>query len=184
MRYFIGIPIKDWQDKLSKLLLKMKKGTKGVKWVKEENLHITLKFLGEIEEGKIEETKKIIEESLENIKSFSIEAGKLGAFPSLSSPHVIWLGIENGKEKVEEIFKNIEERLSSIDIPPDTRKFHPHITLGRVRRRVDKGWWKGILNMKLPKFPEIQIEEITLYSSKLHPDGPEYTPIKRYVIKK
>ena len=180
MRCFIGIPVKEWEKEIEELLKKIKRGTKEVKWIRKENAHITLRFLGEINEEMVDKIKRALEESLHNLTSFSIKANNLGAFPSLSSPRVIWLGIEEGKERVEEVFKKIERGLINCGISPEGRKFHPHVTLGRVKGRVDKGWWKGVLNAKLPRFPLIPVREISLYQSRLHPDGAEYIPLERY----
>ena len=180
MRCFIGIPVEEWRGELSRLLEKIKRGTREVKWVKAENLHVTLKFLGEIEEEMVGKIKKTLAESLQDVTAFSLTAGALGAFPSLSSPRIIWLGIGEGKEKIEKIFKKIERGLTEFGISPEARKYHPHITLGRVKRRADKGWWKGVLNTKLPRFPRMVVREVVLYQSCLHPEGPEYKPIGRY----
>lgn len=180
MRCFIGIPVEEWTGELSKLLEKIKRGTGEVKWVKVKNLHVTLKFLGEIEENMVEKVKNTLTESLHDVTSFFLTASDLGAFPSLSSPRVIWLGIGEGKEKIEKIFKEVEKGLIECGIPPEGRKYHPHITLGRIKRSVNRGWWKGVLNMKLPRFPRMVVREVVLYQSCLHSEGPEYKVLKRY----
>ena len=179
MRCFIAVPLKEWEEPVGKVIEYIRKGISGIKWVEKENVHITLKFLGETEEGKREKIADILQKISSQYLPFQIKVTSIGAFPSSSLPRVIWLGVDDGGV-LKRMAKEIENALIPLGWEKEGREFHPHVTLGRVKKKVNKGWWKGVLNAKLPRFPLIPVREIILYQSRLHPDGAEYIPLERY----
>ena len=159
MRLFYGIPIQD-NDILKKLRKELKKCVDG-KFVEPHNYHITLKFIGEVEipNQYIRNLEKI------EFRKFNLKFKKLGAFPSMENPRVIWLGCEG------EFFwfKNILEI-----------NFVPHLTLVRVKKITDKNYLKDLFNKSF-EFSQ-EVEEAILYKSTLTPNGPIYEKIfvKKY----
>ena len=147
----------------------------GVKWVSMENLHITLKFLGEIDNKQLQDVKSVIKEVASDEKAFSIKGGYLGAFPSLEKARVVFFGLESGKAEVMRLFDKLEHKLAKNGFLREQKPYHPHITIGRAKRRV----------YDLRPFRETRVEfldrvdSIVLFKSTLRPEGPVYEVIYR-----
>ncbi len=146
---------------------------RGVKWVELENLHFTIRFLGETEEDKIPNIIKIMDEVSQELSPFSISLKELGAFPSFKNPRVIWIGIEKGEKEMTNLFNKLEKKIIELGFKREEKDFSPHLTLGRVKERIkwDEKWKINILYL------EFLVEEITLFESQLTPQGPIYTPL-------
>jgi len=181
IRTFIAIEIETKvKDDIAVWQSKLKKVADGVKWVDKNNIHITLKFLGNIEESQITDIKKAIEKSIEGIKSFEIEIKGEGCFPNINRPRVIWIGVERGKDILKEIAKNLENECEKLGFKKEKRPFSPHLTIGRVKR-----FMKSLTMLR--KFLEendfpakkFTATEIVLMKSDLKPTGPVYTPIEK-----
>ena len=178
MRTFIAIELpEEIRAILSNIQDELKQTQADVKWVKPENIHLTLRFLGEIEQDLIKKIHSILVEIAQKNHYFSLCLFNLGAFPKLQYPRVIWIGLTNDKQ-ASEIAKNIEKELIRIGLPPESRPFSSHITLGRVRSGLNR---KALieklefLNKNLPSpQPEFKVLKLTLFKSTLSPQGPIY----------
>lgn len=145
-----------------------------LKWIRPENLHITLKFLGEVKEEKIEKIKETLREILKFHRPFTIKIKGTGQFPEGKRPRVIWAGVEDS-ERLLSLQKDIESSISRLGFKEEERKFTGHITLARLK--VPKAI-EGLLN-KLSDFKEKdfgiqEVNEIVLMKSDLRPDGARY----------
>jgi 2'-5' RNA ligase len=153
---------------------------KALKWVSTNNLHLTLKFLGEIPEGRLDQIKTILSESLINRSTFTIGIKGLGMYPNKRNPRVIWLGITN-EDSLIDLHKSLDQALQTADIEPEKRKYSPHLTIARVRRGTNQDTIKNIgdtlSQFKVDSLGNIPVEEIILYQSELTPKGPIYTPL-------
>ncbi|MGB9857283.1 MAG: RNA 2',3'-cyclic phosphodiesterase [Dictyoglomaceae bacterium] len=147
--------------------------TYGVKWVELENLHFTIRFLGETEENKIPDIQRIMDEVSCEFFPFSISFNELGAFPSFKNPRVIWIGIENGKREMKTLFQRLEDKIVKLGFQREEKEFSPHLTLGRVK---DKFRWEKEWKIDIP-YLEFLAEEITLFESKLTSKGPIYNSL-------
>ncbi|MEM3061174.1 MAG: RNA 2',3'-cyclic phosphodiesterase [Candidatus Bathyarchaeia archaeon] len=144
-----------------------------IKLVEPQNIHITLRFLGEISEALIERVKDEI--SSINFKTFDVEFKGLGAFPSYNRINVIWVGIEKGEKELEDIFNRLEIRLRKLGFSPDPKGFSPHVTIARVRSRKNIGRIVEVLNeMKARSFGIMRLSSLRLKKSTLTPKGPIY----------
>jgi len=105
---------------------------KGIRQVKPNQLHLTLKFLGEVPEEKL----LLIERQLNSIKfrSFEIEFSQLGFFPNERRPRVVWIGISKGKDELTNLAREVDEKMLKIGFPKEKRKFSSHLTLGRIKK--------------------------------------------------
>jgi len=174
MRSFIGIPLNNnTQDEIYKIYPQIK----NLRFTKKENLHITVKFLGEVKEEGIGKIKKIIEESCSDLEKFKISCNRLSSFPTLSSARVIWVNVIEGAKIIEKIYNKLEEKLEKLGFQTENRKYIPHITIARAKNTVD-------ITDYLKTF-EINstAESIVLYKSDLKPGGPEYTKIFEFNFK-
>jgi len=177
IRAFIAIDTKAF-PKLIQLAQELKQTKANIKLVEPENIHITLKFLGDTDENLIEEINKIIEESVQKTKPFEIQLKNTGVFPNQNYIKVIWIGIHNG-EKIAEIAQQIDEKLVELGFEKEKRPFSPHLTIARVKSAENKDRLLNIINKyQDATFQEIKIESIKLKKSKLTPKGPIYTTIR------
>ncbi len=175
MRTFIAIDIRN--DRISRVLGELK-AIDGVKTVEHENLHLTLKFLGEIDERQIDGIHKAMAASLQGHVPFEISLEGAGAFPKLNSIRVVWVGVEKNRDLIIEIQKRLEQNLSKLGFKKD-RRFHPHITIARVKSRKRKDGLKDfILRHQDERFGDFMINKIKLKKSILTPKGPIYSSIR------
>lgn len=178
MRCFISVDVENIFHEVYERLGEIK----GLKLVEPENLHITLKFLGEITPNKIEEiTEKL--EFLKDICKFEITFQGLGAFPNIKRPRVIWVGIKKNKEKLIDMQSRLDEGLSTIGFKKEKR-YEPHLTLARVKSfRETKKVVEVIETFHNEKFGNFIVENVRLKKSVLTPKGPIYTTIREVTLK-
>lgn len=185
IRAFIAIPLpKEVTNYLAEIIsnLKLTFPDKSVKWVQPENIHLTLKFLGNISKS----TLHFLYEKLntENkFSQFSLTINKLGAFPSLYKPQVIWVGTSSHNTLLE-LTKFIEKATSMVKNENDSKSFSPHLTLARLRPGVKKDHFE-IIKQELYKSKEINsisftINHFCIYQSILTSKGPIYTELRKY----
>lgn len=185
IRCFIAVDIEDELKKqLEKVQEKIMVCGADIKYVERENIHLTLKFLGEVEERRIEPIKRALLEVADKYTPFEIELGGIGVFPSPSYLRVIWVGITRGQDKLGEIHTKIEENLYQLGFKRENRGFSCHITVGRVRSPRNKGKLVEVLS----RLRDIQIgtqtvDSIELKQSQLSPKGPIYTTLKSVKLK-
>lgn len=183
MRTFIAIELpKEIKEALSRLQEQLKESGADVKWVEPENIHLTLKFLGERDEKKVKQISATLEETAVNHYTYSARISSLGSFPKIDSPRVIWVGIEKGDEETKKIAWELEEKIAKAGIPKEEREFSSHITIGRTRSPANKEKLVAALKNQSEKLItenlEFTVGKITLFESTLTPKGPVYTVLK------
>lgn len=183
MRAFIAIELaQNIKTALGALQEELKKSGADVKWVEPRNIHLTLKFLGEINETQIQKISLIIEKIASEQIPFTIHLSSIGAFPKPDYPRVIWVGIDRGDKETQDIAKRIEEATALIGIPKEERAFSSHITIARVRSDLNRQKLTADL-VRLANNAEkinydFQAEKITLFKSTLSPKGALYEILK------
>ncbi|HAH21133.1 MAG: 2'-5' RNA ligase [Omnitrophica WOR_2 bacterium GWF2_43_52] len=175
MRTFIAIELEEKiKEFLSKIQAELKKLDEDIKWVTPHNAHLTLKFLGEVEEQKIPKIIQLLKEIACAAKPFTIEIKDIGSFPNLKSPRVIWVGVEKGKEELTRLAHTVEDALVSLKFPKESRAFSTHFTLGRVKHIKDtQGFQKEVEQIQFPLLAQ-EVTSVTLFKSTLTPKGPIY----------
>lgn len=153
-----------------------------VKWVPPENMHLTLRFLGEITLN----TSDKLRESLRQISSqfypIKFKVGIPGVFPSWKEPRVLWVGLDIVEGDINLIQSRIEQQAQMVGLHQEKQKFHPHITVGRVKTPslFISNTWK---NVKIQQMPEFIVEKITLFKSTLNPGGAIYEVVDTFQFK-
>jgi len=182
LRTFIGIdPGKAIRDRLVALQDTLARAGVEVKWVEPENLHVTLLFLGEVNDVDVPAVCQAVADGVKDHAAFSMAIETTGCFPNPRRPRILWAGVGQGTKEVCAVHDAIERRLLELGCyRREERKFTPHITLGRIRgeRPADKlaaalakqAAWKG---------GETTIREIQVLSSELTSEGPVYTVLSR-----
>ena len=182
MRLFIAIPLPDtFQNIIAKIQKSIDKFGK-LKLVKPENVHLTLKFLGDVNENKIDKINKRLS-FLKNINTFTISVRGLGTFPNVKRPRVIWMGTEKGFDEINELQKKIDSSLEDMGFKKENR-FHPHYTIARVKFIAEKEKIEKFLKENTDLiFGEYTVDKIMLMESKLSPKGPRYYTIEEFHLK-
>ncbi len=185
MRVFIAIDIeKKVLEAIARLQQqlqrKAKVNEKFVKWVEPNNMHLTLKFLGEIKDTELAQVCKITEQVTKKHSPFDLEIETAGYFGGASA-RVLWVGIKGGSEQLVKLANELDEGLSTIGFAKETRAFTGHLTLCRI-----KDFKAGVELAKIVdglgpfKAGESAVEAVTVYQSELSKAGPTYTALGRY----
>ncbi len=183
MRVFIGIDLPENIKENLKGIIERVKKIREAKPVKLENLHITLKFLGEVEEKKVNIIQGKIEKFVKEIESFEVEVKGVGVFPSEKKPRVLWVGVED-KENLKKLNNRIEETLSEFGFEKE-KDFVSHITVSRFRSTPNKSFIEEILGkFKDAVFGKFKITDFCFYESNLTPEGPIYKIIGKINLRR
>ncbi|MCK4245395.1 MAG: RNA 2',3'-cyclic phosphodiesterase [Candidatus Omnitrophica bacterium] len=185
MRTFISVEIP--QEAREKFLLAenlLRNSDLPLKLVKIENLHLTLKFLGEISEERLKEIIETCQIVAEAFSPFSISFKGIGIFPDMKKPRVIWAGVEEGAEDLRKISGLLEEELEKRGFPADKREFQGHLTIARVKKPMIRN---EVLKGLIEKFQEHQfcsfpVNKLYIMKSELKKEGPIYTCLKEIAL--
>ncbi|MDO8536490.1 MAG: RNA 2',3'-cyclic phosphodiesterase [Candidatus Omnitrophota bacterium] len=187
MRAFIAIELSpEIKDSLAQVQSHLKYSAADVKWIENSNVHLTLRFLGDITEEKCEEIKSMLDEISKSSKSFEISTGDIGAFPNINYPRVIWVGLDKGTIESVALAKKINNELLKTGFQKEQRPFSAHLTIGRVRSPKNKEALekKIVASNSLPPTPNSQlISSIALFQSTLTPKGAIYTKLHEAKLK-
>ena len=181
VRSFIAIKLpEEIKNKISDLQKTLRGTGADVKWVSPESIHLTLKFLGNIEKTQIEEILSAIKKSSAKIKPFPIEIKSTGVFPKIEYPRVVWIGVKEETKVLLVLQQKIEENLLPMGFEKEGRDFTPHLTLGRVKSQKGKEKLISLLlQSKDISFGKFEVTEINLMQSILEPAGAEYSSLGR-----
>jgi 2'-5' RNA ligase len=181
MRLFVAVDLDEvTRAAVSKLITALQaqlhpEVVRGASWVASANLHVTLRFLGEMREGAVEALRLALETPVP-LAPFEIEIGGVGTFPHTSAPRVLWVGLRRGGAFFEELYDEVQRRLTALRMPPEPRPFHPHVTLARFKR--DRMTRRARLPDWAREAPQpigsMLVTELTLFESHTLPSGPTY----------
>lgn len=160
----------------------LKQRLSGIRWVATENLHLTFKFLGNVDAEKVGDVLSRTSEAAKGVAPFPLSFSGLGAFPNLKRPRVLWVGVEAGREALIALHTAIETALSQAGFPRDDRAFKPHLTVGRAKSRYGIKGAEEILKATQIRSEPQQVDHITVFRSTLTPQGPIYTALGRYEL--
>jgi 2'-5' RNA ligase len=156
--------------------LRLLRAFHDLKVVPEGNMHITLKFLGDVDEDRIPAINAIIDKAAERA-AFSFKVKGIGAFPSEKEPRIIWAGTE-GAEPLGELAKELDEALAGMGFAKEERPFSAHITLARSRERGARLAYSGLEEFKHKEFGVVPVASLHLKKSVLTPKGPIYSDLR------
>jgi len=183
LRTFIAIDFTEAViSKIGKIIeyFKTQTPSDALKWISTENLHLTIKFLGEIREDRLNQVKTILSDVITGQPAFSIGIEGLGMYPNKHHPRVIWLGITNN-DTLTDIHAILDRAFTAVGVNPDKREYTPHATIARVNRHINpetvKEIGESLSQFKVDSLGHIKVEEIILYKSELTPNGAIYSPL-------
>jgi RNA 2',3'-cyclic 3'-phosphodiesterase len=146
----------------------------GLSWVRAENLHLTLRFLGEVDPVTLERVRQAVGAAASTVAPFTVSLGGLGGFPAGRSLRVLWAGVAAGGEELGALHAALESALTARGVPGEGRAFHPHVTLARARDRRGASGVSGALSGG-PGFGAARVTALHLMRSELDPRGARHT---------
>ena len=183
MRTFIAIEIPaEVKQALARLQEELRDAPAEVSWTKPENIHLTLKFLGEVEESMLGRVEAAAVEAAAGARPFTLALGGVGAFPNARQPRIIWAGLSGEVEAAARLQVRLDERLAALGFPKEDRPFRPHLTVGRVKSPT--GAPALIARAQSYRLPShsLAVRELVVMRSQLHPAGSRYTPLARIAL--
>ena len=189
IRAFIAVPLTSTIiEQLADVQRRLKRGCpeQAVRWVKPENVHLTLFFLGDIlpeRQAPIEAALSVVARHARPL-TFSVQG--VGAFPNLNRPRVIWVGLQEPAGQLALLHRAVNEAMANVGFRPEDRRFSPHLTLGRIRRRASRedaqAVGEAVRRAEVGHLGDAPVEEMILFRSVLKSSGAEYTPLARFAI--
>jgi 2'-5' RNA ligase len=158
----------------------------SVKWVNPEGIHLTLKFLGNVDEAEVPALTKALSEAVKGVAPFSLQLGDPGAFPGNQAPRVVWVGVEGDIEPLRSLHNNIDRVLTPLGFPPEKRAFSPHLTLGRVREEASpaekRRLGENVAALKAEAKLSFKVESLSLMRSRLTREGAFYSCLATFAL--
>ncbi len=182
IRAFIGIPLE--APEITGKILEIQKRLKsfsGIKTVEPENLHLTIKFLGNISSSQIKEIKALLSPVFSSLSPFEVSLKGIGAFPSENYIRVIWIGIEE-PQTLERLMRKVDEKLSELGFERE-KSYVPHLTIARVKRITSREKLVKVLREHSSEnFGKMPVNRIVLFRSELFPSGPAYSRLHEWLL--
>ena len=177
VRTFICIELPESiKERISKLQDILRQIDAQISWTKTSNIHLTLKFLGNVEVSRIRRVSKALERAADGINSFEVEVGGAGCFPSARNPRVLWVGFSSVPQPLQQLYSNIEDELAREGFDREKRKFSPHLTIGRVRTPHNSARVAEALIAAGFESETFRVTQVIVMRSDLNPTGSVYTP--------
>jgi len=182
MRLFVALELdENVMARLSSIQEKLRSGDFDLKLVEPQNLHLTLKFLGEVQESQLAQIERLVSEAVKDSHAFTLSFRGIGHFGSGNRVNVIWAGVKGGSQDFVNLAKALEEKLSSIR--REEREPSPHLTIARVKSgRNVQGLARELDSLRDVKVGEVRVNEIALKQSVLTPQGPIYSDVKIFPL--
>ncbi|MCF6156440.1 MAG: RNA 2',3'-cyclic phosphodiesterase [Candidatus Brocadia sp.] len=179
VRLFVAVEITgEIRKKLAEFQDKLKKVDADVSWVAPENLHITLKFIGAIDEEKIEAVTNIIKDSVTHIRPFDLDYRGIGTLPTEKNPRVIFADVIDPGGVLAKIHERLDNQLMALGVEHEDRNFEAHLTVGRIKtRRNVRKLIENLNSYNGFDFGSEHVSQVVLMKSDLSPEGPIYTKL-------
>jgi len=184
LRLFLAIDIpSEIREELTKIQNHFKSLSLSASWVRPDNIHLTLKFLGNTEPEKIPQIVETMNTCVGSIAPFSLSLTEVGGFPNLNQPRVLWVGLADSQGFLVSAQKNIDQNLSRLGYDADNKPFFPHLTLARIKSpKGRQGIKEKIASLNMDETKPFCISSIKLYKSDLTPRGAIYTSLHEFNI--
>jgi 2'-5' RNA ligase len=181
IRTFIAVPVSEGIRSAARKLAEMLQPSAGdVRWVAPENLHWTMQFLGDVDELEIPAVCSAVSTAAADLESFDLSARGAGAFPAPDRPRTLWLGAGAGAQAMVALHTAIQKKLDRLGYRSEQRRFVPHVTLGRAgKSEHPRSLVRELAGLAEFDGGSMLVDEVTVYSSQLRPEGPMYDVLAR-----
>ena len=184
IRTFIAVELSDdARVEAARLISRVEKlELRGVRSVRPEGIHLTLRFLGDVDSDSVPRIISAVGAAAAQSQPFALTLGGVGAFPNAASARVLWVGVDGEMTRLSELHKNVESELSNVGFKRDRRRFNPHITLARIRDRVSRADRRRLFETVSAVSHDrvrFSVKTVTLFQTTLHPEGSIHTALYR-----
>ena len=179
IRTFIAVELpKEIHDKLQQIQNDFRASMPDVRWNKPGNVHLTLKFLGDVQLSRIDRITSSLMDIAGQFSPFTMSLAGMGAFPNPRKPRIVWVGVENGADTLVEIANSIEASMKQLGFPREKRPFRPHLTVGRIRQlKNPEAMTRALEQSRVGELGRFTVEKICFIRSQLDPAGSIYTTL-------
>jgi len=162
----------------------LKRSGLKIRWVRKEGIHLTLKFLGDIDRDSVEKISEAMERATGAFSPFTLWAEGIGVFPNLKRPRVAWVGLSGEVEVLSALQRDLESQLSGLGFPKEKRPFKGHLTLGRVKGRLEGiKLQEAVEDLGDFRKESFAAQSLVLFQSELRPDGAVYSRLAEVLLK-
>ena len=183
IRTFVAVDVNESvRRRATRLIEQLAANAGNVKWVEPQNMHLTLQFLGEVPQTDVHEVCLAVQRAVVGCVPFAMSLLGAGAFPHAGRPSTIWIGVDQGAQQLKTIQRRIQQALKPLGFPPERRAYHPHLTIGRIRRgRVSGGSLLAQVLRDQQSFDagRSTVDQVIVYASYLEHTGPSYQAMSR-----
>jgi 2'-5' RNA ligase len=149
-----------------------------IRWIRPENIHLTLKFIGDVQSDDIDNISGAISTTAKGVSSIPLQAKGIGVFPGVKRPRVLWVGLTGQLELLTKLQKTLDANLKGIGFPPEKRPFKGHLTIGRIKTKMNsKTFVDALLAFRSFESETFVADRIVLFKSELKPNGAVYTKL-------
>jgi 2'-5' RNA ligase len=176
MRLFIAIEIPDSvKQQIALVQMQLKKAGADASWTRPEGIHLTLKFLGETDESKIQDLMNSLRTAVKGMELFRLAVSNAGAFPNLKNPRVLWIGLSGDLDPLVQLQESVEKEMQTLGFAPEERKFSPHLTLARIKYPKPRfSWQQAIEALPTIDATAFEVRTVSLMKSELRGTGAVY----------
>lgn len=184
MRLFVSVDLPDdLAEPVADLQAEFAEAS-GLNFTDPEQAHLTLKFLGNVEENRVPTLSRELRSAVDEagVSPFTVRFDGLGVFPDLDYISVVWFGTEAGGEELRRLHETIEERTTAMGFEAESHDFTPHVTLARMAHAGGKELVQDVVREREPTIGEMRVDEVRLTESTTTADGPEYSTVERFPL--
>ena len=186
IRTFVAVDVNESvRRRAARLIEQLAASVGNVKWVEPQHMHLTLQFLGDVPQTDVHKVCLAVRRAVVGCVPFAMSLLGAGAFPHAGRPSTIWIGVDQGAQQLKTIQQRIQQALKPLGFPPERRAYHPHLTIGRIRRgRVSGGSQlaRDLRDQQSFDAGRSTVDQVIVYASYLERTGPSYQPMSRIVL--
>jgi len=184
IRLFVAVNLDDsLRQSVADTEQRLRAAGADVKWVRADSLHITLKFLGWVDDDVVPQVAQAIAQAVQGQPPFLLSLAGLGGFPTPTAPRVIWVGIEEGAAELAGLGQRMEQAMEPLGFEREEREFSPHVTIGRCRSAAGRPQLIAAMQRERDRrFGQMQVLRVELMRSDLRPTGPIYTSQRAFEL--
>ncbi|SEH17109.1 2'-5' RNA ligase [Natronorubrum sediminis] len=184
MRLFVSVDLPDDLAASIETVQDELRDASGLRFTDPEQTHVTLKFLGDVGEGQLDDLRRELAAAVSDasVEPFSARFGGLGVFPSLEYISVVWLGVEAGGDSLTRLHEAVESRTVAMGFEPESHEFTPHVTLARMEHAGGKELVQNVVREREPTVGKMHVDSIHLTESTLTDDGPTYSSVDSFSL--
>ncbi|TVS17858.1 MAG: RNA 2',3'-cyclic phosphodiesterase [Planctomycetaceae bacterium] len=186
IRTFIAVDVDESvRRRAARLIERLATSAGNVKWVEPQNMHLTLQFLGDVPQPDVHEVCLAVRRAVVGCVPFAMSLLGAGAFPHAGRPSTFWIGVDEGAQQLKTLQRRIQQTLKPLGFPPERRAYHPHLTIGRIRRGSVSGGSQLASDLRDQQSFDAgrsTVDQVIVYASYLERTGPSHQPMSRIVL--